>query len=63
MQQVALADNADHAALGVHDRGATDASLRQQCRQALDRCVWIDRDHIGRHHIYCAHCVPPDCYV
>jgi hypothetical protein len=25
----------------------------------LDRSVRINRNHIGRHHVHCAHCVLP----
>src|ERR1700729_2826152 len=59
MQQVALADDADHAAGSIDNRGAADAALRQQCRQSLDCRVRTDGNHVWRHDVCCAHCYPP----
>src|ERR1700687_5494156 len=59
MQQVTLADDSDHTASRIDDRGTADAPLRQQCRQILDCRVRVDGNHGWRHHVCCAHYYPP----
>ena len=55
MQQVALADDADHPIVGIDDGNPADPALREERRQRLHRGIRINRDDLGRHHIHRAH--------
>src|SRR5882724_6800284 len=55
MQQVTLADDAHHPIVGIDDRNPADPALGQERRERVHGCVRVDGDHLGRHHIRCAH--------
>jgi hypothetical protein len=54
MQQVTLADDADHPIVGIDDAHPADPALGKERRQRAHGCVRVNGDHLGRHHIRCA---------
>jgi hypothetical protein len=55
VQQVTLADDAHYPIVGVDDRNPADPTLGKECCQRLHRCIRVDGDDLGRHHIHRAH--------
>src|SRR5271170_7385512 len=55
VQEVAFTDDSEKLALCVDNRRTADPALREQHCQGLDRCIRINRDHVGRHHVNRAH--------
>jgi hypothetical protein len=53
--EVALADDAHDAAVGVDDRQRTDVVLGQQLDRLLHVGIGADRDHIANHNVDCFH--------
>jgi hypothetical protein len=53
--QVTLADDADHPIVGIDHRHPADPALGKKRRQRLHRCVRVDGNDLGRHHIRRAH--------
>src|SRR6516165_3198827 len=55
VQQVTLADDAEETATRIDHRGTAHAAFREKRCHGLNRHIRIDRNHVGRHHVYRAH--------
>jgi hypothetical protein len=55
MQEVTLADHADHPVILVDDRNGADPALGQQFRDRRHGYVFFDCNHLARHHLHSAH--------